>query len=83
MNEMNVSSSLLSAFDFMRIDEGGEPDSKFITKSLGEVLKENLETVISIDLNSLTITTLKALAKAKGIEGYTALEKDEIIKRLT
>jgi len=46
-------------------------------------VKENLETVISIDLNSLTITTLKALAKAKGIEGYTALEKDEIIKRLT
>lgn len=48
-----------------------------------EEIIENLETVISIDLNSLTITTLKALAKAKGIEGYTKLDKDEIIKLLS
>ena len=40
------------------------------------------ETLLSIDLDTLTITTLKALAKAKGIKGYTKLEKEEIIALL-
>ena len=40
------------------------------------------ETLLSINLNDLTITTLKALAKLKGIEGYTKLTKDEIIDTL-
>ena len=44
MDEINVASSLLSAFDFMRIDAAGEPDSAFITESLGEIIKENPET---------------------------------------
>lgn len=44
-----------------------------------ELVKESNETLLSIDLNSLTITTLKALAKAKGIEGYTKLDKEDII----
>lgn len=44
MNEINTPASLLSAFDFMRIDAAGEPDSEFITKTLGEIIKENPDT---------------------------------------
>ncbi len=47
-----------------------------------ELAKEIKETLLSIDLDALTITTLKALAKVKGIKGYTTLEKGEIIKLL-
>jgi hypothetical protein len=43
---------------------------------------DSSETLLKIDLNALTVTTLKALAKAKGIEGYTKLEKEEIINLL-
>ena len=43
---------------------------------------DSSETLLKIDLNTLTITTLKALAKAKGIEGYTKLEKAELIEIL-
>ena len=47
-----------------------------------ELAREIKETLLSIDLDALTITTLKALAKVKDIKGYTTLEKDEIIKLL-
>lgn len=73
MNEMNVSSSLLSAFDFMRIDEGGEPDSKFITKSLGEVLKENLETEIFVTQGYICLSHLGDIDNLKrGGSDYSA-----------
>lgn len=39
LQELGVKSELLSAFDFMRTNNAGEPDSKFI--------KENLENVLS------------------------------------
>jgi len=48
MNEINVASSLLSAFDFMRIDKAGEPDSDFITESLGNIISENPDTNLYI-----------------------------------
>jgi aspartate kinase len=48
MDEIKEDSSLLSAFDFMRIDEAGEPDSPFITESLEEIFKENPATNLYI-----------------------------------
>ncbi len=48
-----------------------------------ESLEEEItESILRIDLNTLTITTLKALAKAKGIKNYTQLGKTEIIDLL-
>lgn len=44
--------------------------------------EQEKETLFSIKLNTLTITTLKGLAKSKGIEGYTKLEKDVLIEVL-
>lgn len=47
-----------------------------------ELAEVTIETLLSIDLDALTLTTLKALAKVKNIKGYTSLKKDEIIKLL-
>ena len=38
---------------------------------------------VSSDLNSMTVAQLKALAKEKGIEGYTTLKKAELIDVLS
>lgn len=53
-----------------------------LVEEYDELVTESNETVLRINLDTLTITTLKALAKSKGIEGYTGLDKTEIIKLL-
>ncbi|WP_139958238.1 aspartate kinase [Flavicella sediminum] len=48
LEEIKQNASLLSAFDFMRIDEAGEPDSAFITESLGAITEANPQTDIFV-----------------------------------
>ena len=36
----------------------------------------------TVDYSSMTVTQLKAIAKEKGIEGYSNLKKAELIERL-
>ena len=72
----------LIVFLFTKKEEIEEDVVEEVIEEIIEEVIETTETILSIDLNTLTITTLKALAKAKGIEGYTKLEKEEIINLL-
>lgn len=48
LQEQGVKVTLLSAFDFMRIDQNREPDTKFIHDSIRPLLKEHADTQIFI-----------------------------------
>ena len=49
-------------------------------QEVAENLAEEATKEISEDLSAKTLTELKALAKEKGLKGYSTLKKDEIIK---
>ena len=53
-----------------------------VIKELPIISEDTKETLLRIDLSTLTVTTLKALAKAKEIEGYTSMSKEELISIL-
>lgn len=73
MHEINVKSSLLSAFDFMRIDEAGEPDSDYITESLGQIISANPETDIYITQGYICLSHLGDVDNLKrGGSDYSA-----------
>jgi aspartate kinase len=48
LEEMNENARLLSAFDFMRIDEAGEPDIDFIAESMDAIVAANAQTNIFV-----------------------------------
>ena len=52
-------------------------------KAEPKVEKVAPEATVSDDLSSMTVAELKAIAKEKGIEGYTSLKKAELIEALT
>lgn len=43
---------------------------------------EEVEAPQSIDYSSMTLTELKAIAKERDIEGYSKLNKSELIEKL-
>ncbi len=48
-----------------------------------KVEKTTIKAAVSDDISSKTVAELKALAKEKGIKGYTSLKKAELIESLT
>ena len=53
---------------------------KLIAQGFELIEKKNHDSII--DINQLTVEKLRELAKEKGLEGYSKLSKDELIKLL-
>ena len=62
----------------------GEVKKEVETKEVKKetVKKETVKKEEKVDLSNLTLSELKAMAKDKGVKGYSTMKKDELLKSL-
>lgn len=57
-------------------------DSKEAKKEEAKEIKKEISKKETVDYSEMTLTELKAIAKEKGIKGYSTMKKDELIANL-
>src|SRR5574344_2327729 len=71
--EQGIKVTLISAFDFMRLDENGEPDMKFLGDKLNPILQQHPDTELFITQGFICLNNAKQIDNLqRGGSDYTA-----------
>ena len=80
LSEIQIESIAASGAKKATAKKAAAPKKEKVAK---EAPKAEVKETVSNDLSSMTVAELKALAKEKGIKGYTSLKKAELIDALS
>ena len=68
--------------DYVRPEKEDKPKKEELTEKLEKELVKKEEIKEEVNYDTMTLTELKAVAKEKGLKGYSTLKKEELIKAI-